>query len=84
MSATTDRSNLEREELVKIIKKILEDLPEKYKNVFELKYFEGMSPKEMSVQLNMPVKQVYEFSNYGVALVKKKCEEKGIFQDFFD
>jgi len=62
----------------------LEDLPEKYKKVLELKYLDGMSPKEMSEQLNLSVKQVYQFSNYGVTLSKKKCKEKGIFQDFCD
>ena len=82
ISTVTDEAEFERNQLVNIIREILKQLHEKYRNVLQLRYFDGMSPQEISEQLSIPVAKVYELTNYGIRLVKKKCEQKGIFQDF--
>jgi len=77
-----EKSELENEELQNIMKKVINSLKKKYKEVIYLRYYEGLSVSEIADQLKIEPRRVSERINYSIKLMQKKCSTLDFFSIF--
>ncbi len=65
-------------DLVKIIFKEIDSLPEMAKKVFRMTYIEGLKPDEIARRLNMPTQNVRNNKNRAVELLRLTLHKKNI------
>lgn len=68
------------EEIKNEMRRKLEKLPDKYKQVLYLRFYEGWGVSEISEKLNVAPRRVSERINYALKLLKKKFKNKIIYQ----
>lgn len=71
----------ERRERNRVVYECLQTLPEQYREVLFLGYFEGFSPWELSGILKKSPKQVYNLLARAKASLKEKLMQEGIHED---
>lgn len=77
-----DEPEVERQELRKILRTLLEKLKLKYKEVLYLRYYEELSINEISLKIKLPPRRVSERINYAVKLLQKECKKEKLFSIF--
>ena len=65
-------------EVLDFLVKEIENLPEKYRQVFKLLYFDGKKTDEIAIQLNLSVKTVRNYKAIAVDLLKTTMLKKGL------
>ena len=76
------KSELEMEELKRLIRKVINNLNEKYKDVIYLRYYQGLSIQEIATQLQIESRRVSERINYANKLIRKQCKKMDLFSIF--
>lgn len=71
-----------KQELHSILKKLIQNLKLKYKEVLYLRYYEEMTIAQISNQINLPPRRVSERINYALKLLRKECEKEKYFSIF--
>jgi len=69
-------------ELLRMINKEVEKLPEKYRNVFELSFFEELTNEEIAHRLNITVTNVTSIKSRAVKKLRLQLLEKGLLSLF--
>jgi RNA polymerase sigma-70 factor (ECF subfamily) len=85
-AVSLNNMQLENEELEKLLKYLISKLDPKYKKILYLRYYEGLSVKDISVKLNLPARRVSERIHYALKLLYKQCKKRkyfSIFREFF-
>ncbi len=67
-----DKHAIEQAELKEILKGLLKQLPNKYKHVLQLRFFEQLDVEEVAERMGITKKQVSEATNYALKLLRKK------------
>jgi len=63
--------NMDREQVIKLVRLIVDKLPEKYSDIIKLRYFKELSYKEIAEELNCETGEV----EYKLRLAKKQIKE---------
>lgn len=69
-------NNLVEKEKYEMIMEVVNDLPEKQKEVFLLRQHSGMSFKEIANELNQPLNTVLGHMHYAVTKIRKKLSKE--------
>jgi RNA polymerase sigma-70 factor (ECF subfamily) len=80
--AEQDEPNIEREEVRKILRGVINKLEIKYKEILYLRYYENMKVTEISQHINLPEEKVRDRLKYALKLLRKECMKKNIFSLF--
>ena len=83
-STENNLSNLITEERNNKLKKYLQKLKPKYKEVLLLRIYEDKSIEEISKRLNIEKRRVSERINYAFKLLLKECKKDNYFQYFHE
>lgn len=65
-------------EVLEIVNKEVEELPEKMRDIFKLIYFNGKKTDEIAVELNLSVQTVRNQKTKAIALLKTSLLKKGV------
>ena len=68
----------EEQEIAEFVRKAISELPNKYKQALEMRYYHELSVQEISVKLDLPPRRVSERIHYATKLLVKACKKHSI------
>jgi RNA polymerase sigma-70 factor (ECF subfamily) len=71
--------NMDREQVIKLIRLIVDKLPEKYSDIIKLRYFKELSYKEIAEELNCETSEVEYKLRLAKNKLKKLSEQSNLF-----
>ena len=74
-------NTVENEEKIEMIKKAMAIIPEEYRTILLLRYFEKYKVADIAEMLEMPREKVYDLLKYGITLLRKSFVELGFVED---
>ncbi|MFQ5629918.1 MAG: RNA polymerase sigma factor [bacterium] len=82
MASASEEYLLENKELRNILRTLLKNLDEKYKEALELRYFQELSVQEISKKIGIAPRRVSERLNYALKLMRNACRKSKFFSIF--
>lgn len=70
-------------EILEIVSKEVDELPEKMRDIFKLLYFNGKKTDEIAAELNLSVQTVRNQKTKAIALLKTSLLKKGVSASFY-
>ena len=61
------------------LQQLIEQLPDEYKTILHLSYFEGMNNEAISLKLQLPVEQIRSVKNKGLGMLSKLMGSTGAY-----
>jgi len=71
--------NMDREQVIKLVRLIVDKLPEKYSDIIKLRYFKELSYKEIAEELNCETSEVEYKLRLAKNKLKKLSEQSNLF-----
>jgi RNA polymerase sigma-70 factor (ECF subfamily) len=71
--------NMDREQVIKLIRLIVDKLPEKYSDIIKLRYFKELSYKEIAEELDCETSEVEYKLRLAKNKLKKLSEQSNLF-----